>query len=1174
MVLSMGMMTLSTITVRKATRDAPRQEAEANARMALMIAIGKIQEHLGPDQRVSGDAPIVTQGKGRPANPNWVSVWRSGQEDGIPWIRRNGGKGGLADSRGENRSPADDRLALLVSGNETEIKHKEDQELGYGEYAILVGQKSLGSDAEEREFVKAPLVGLKNAKGHRGNYAWWVGDLGTKANVATRDVSSEGSSSNLGLMLAQDASWAAFGKDDIPTESRQALVTDRQVDLFDNNLQNRNFHGYTVWSAGLPINVRDGGWKRDLTAYLESDGNVPDYRGKGSRLPGLQDTDSMVGSANSRVDVDSIDAGQSVRLMNVAPRFGLLRKWAERAKNTPAGTYSGTTEIGDVTASDSPQGELNVGGSKRVAEFRNHTQSKVMPILAEGSFYYNLSYYEINGTSDLDKRNPFGLRVHYYPRVVLWNPYNFPLRVPDSAINLFINGSKILEITVQTGEKRQYRMNWGQTGAARGAMYFKMSAATIAAGESVMWSPSVNRAYNETNYGQNLLSASVGPSPSRGFYQDKRGMANDTGKLFELINNKTSGLEHDRTSARPIDWREIVPPVSGTNVNVQSAGYTQADDYFMAWKPLSASTFSNVTFRDFPMGRYVSCAFQYGDEDEMPVEWTSADPVPFPAPSGATGTVSTIPDRRTRDGFRLRWSRETESNILGSGSLAGTAYLEDSAIGNWNMRASYSLRNPFDNVSDVAPNFFGIYTRDLFDTEVDWNNMSPRAQNGQFLGDPFDQPIRGPSQRILFDLPRRGAEIASLGAFQHAATSELIWHPTYAVGNSLADPRVPQEHTEPDRSMPIHRDKGGWNQDSIGYDVRGGRSNTNGENATTNEDNWAFHARRLVQNAPFENNLIYDLSYELNHTLWDDFFLSSGTPRQKEAFLSDPIENPLPNGRMMPNRMGGPIEDEDLLDFHRAASRLVVDGAFNVNSTSVEAWESLLLSNLGVKDRNKVAFPRFLNPQGGDWNGGDATSTAAWSGQRMFEKSEIRNLAEQIVKQVEQRGPFTSMSDFVNRRLSLDEYGKKGALQAAIDDSGVNKAFEQEWPLDNQRSLPDYEHPDHIRDATSMEQTSKPSTTAWGALGFLTQADLLQFLGPALTVRSDTFKVRAYGESLDEHGKVISRAWCEAVVQRTPTYFDSKDDMMMLPKDVNETNRKFGRRFQMVSFRWLKPGDI
>lgn len=1168
MVVAMGMLSLSAVTVRKVGRDGARQEAEANARMALMLAISQIQEHLGPDQRVSGDARITAQGKGRPTNPNWVSVWPTNQKSGEPWIRRNGEKGGLMDLRGENRNPRDGRLALLVSGNERTIVHEDDETLDDANSAILVGERSIGTDAGKSELVRAPLVALKDQDGERGRYAWWVGDLGTKANVATKDAASESYSPDMAMMLAQDASWQAFGKDDIPTEARGGLVSDGQLALFDDNRKLRNFHGYTVWSSGLPVNVRDGGWKRDLTAYLSSNGNVPDNRGAGG-LPGLDDRDSMVGSANDRADRDSWDPGQSSRIRPVAPKFGLLRKWAERADSTPAGNFIAGTETGDTLTTATAQGELNVGNSNKVADFKTQTQSKLMPILAEGSIYYNLSFYQI---VPADPRNPYGLRVHYYPRVVLWNPYNFELRVPDSAILLFINGSKSVELSLTGGIKRTYRMNWGGGGASRGSMYFKMSGTTLGPGESAVWSPASNRVYNETSFGQNLLSPSVAPSPTRSFYQDRRAL--DSAPLFELKNNTDPSLrlEHNRTSAPPIDWREVVPGTSSTNL--QAAMYTQADDYFMSWKPLSASSFNTTTFRDFPMGRFVSCAYQYGDEDEMPVEWTSLDPVPFPAMSGTNGTVSVTPDRRTRDGFRFRWSQETESNMIGSGSLSGSAHLEDSPIGNWNVRASYSFRSPFDNVTDVAPNFFGIYTRDLFDTEVDWNNMNPRAQDGKFLGDPFDQPVRAPQKRILFDVPRKGTEIASLGAFQHAALSEMVWHPTYAVGNSLVDPRVPQDRTEPDRSLPINRDKGGWNQDSIGFSTEDGRSNTNGENATTNEDNWAFHARRLLQNAAFDNTLIYDLAYELNHTLWDGYFLSSGTPRQKKAFLDNPGENPLPNGRILPNRMAGPIDEDDLTDFHRAASRLVVDGAFNVNSTSVEAWESLLLSNLGVKYNDKVAFPRFLDPQEGTWNGGDATSNSAWAGQRVFSKEEIRELAEQIVRQVELRGPFLSMGDFVNRRLTMDEYGKKGALQAAIDDSGVNNAFERQWPLDNQRSLPDFVHPDHIRDATRMEQTSKPDTTAWGALGFLTQGDLLQFLGPALTVRSDTFKVRAYGESLDKQGNVVARAWCEAIVQRTPGYVDPEDDMMLLPKDLNETNQKLGRRFRMVSFRWLKQGEV
>ena len=49
-------------------------------------------------------------------------------------------------------------------------------------------------------------------------------------------------------------------------------------------------------------------------------------------------------------------------------------------------------------------------------------------------------------------------------------------------------------------------------------------------------------------------------------------------------------------------------------------------------------------------------------------------------------------------------------------------------------------------------------------------------------------------------------------------------------------------------------------------------------------------------------------------------------------------------------------------------------------------------------------------------------------------------------------------------------------------------------------------------------------------------------LGPVLTVRSDTFLVRAYGDAVNPlTGAVGSRAWCEAVVQRVPDYVDPGD---------------------------------
>jgi hypothetical protein len=263
----------------------------------------------------------------------------------------------------------------------------------------------------------------------------------------------------------------------------------------------------------------------------------------------------------------------------------------------------------------------------------------------------------------------------------------------------------------------------------------------------------------------------------------------------------------------------------------------------------------------------------------------------------------------------------------------------------------------------------------------------------------------------------------------------------------------------------------------------------------------------------------------------------------------------------------------DAGDFHGAARSFYLNGAFNVNSTSVEAWKALLSSTrpVGYGSEDATVFPRVLDAPEGEWTSEMATSSeSAWAGFRSLSEAEINRLAEAIVEQVKARGPFLSLSDFVNRRLANDEFGRAGALQAAIDAAGLNAPFESDYPLSNSQELEGYVHPDNIGEPVRISQTLKPDSKAWGLPGFLTQADVLQVIGPTLSARSDSFRIRCYGEAHDEAGVVRGRAWCEAVVQRTPDPVDS--DQSGLNPDLEKGD--WGRQFEVVSFRWLKPDEI
>lgn len=80
-----------------------------------------------------------------------------------------------------------------------------------------------------------------------------------------------------------------------------------------------------------------------------------------------------------------------------------------------------------------------------------------------------------------------------------------------------------------------------------------------------------------------------------------------------------------------------------------------------------------------------------------------------------------------------------------------------------------------------------------------------------------------------------------------------------------------------------------------------------------------------------------------------------------------------------------------------------------------------------------------------------------------------------------------------------------------------------------------------------------------------------------MTVRSDTFVIRTYGESINPvTGATQAKAWAEAVVQRTPEFIDNQNapDPSAALASLNSTNQKMGRRFKVIGFRWLTPNDL
>ena len=216
--------------------------------------------------------------------------------------------------------------------------------------------------------------------------------------------------------------------------------------------------------------------------------------------------------------------------------------------------------------------------------------------------------------------------------------------------------------------------------------------------------------------------------------------------------------------------------------------------------------------------------------------------------------------------------------------------------------------------------------------------------------------------------------------------------------------------------------------------------------------------------------------------------------------------------------------------------------------------------------------------------------------------AQLDTLAAEIVKQVRIRGPFLSLSEFVNRQLMAFDGTAvdpclRGALQSALEvlqQSGASLAQTDSTKKAYNLTAATYGKPttpvadpsnklnpagfsaDYINPQASVGNSSE------GLPGWPRQADLLRRLAPIMSVRDETFTVRSLGEVMTAEGN--ARAWCEAVYQRLPEYVDPRIEPWKAPMGdfippspgpyPYMANALFGRRLKLVSFRWLRADEI
>lgn len=1148
-VIAVGLMSISSISLRSASRGDAMAAARSNARLALVLAIGELQTFAGPDQRITATADLAGTETGdgissgaAPLNNssvNSISKGLSSVQSGTRywtgvWRNSNLTNPGIDIY---TRTPSPTHLQWLVSGNESSANpafnpsSPDFSVSGDGSVSdpstavVLVGPGSVGSASSAADnYVAVPLVEME-AEGNRGRYAWWIGDEGVKTKFNRNPAMPEDAVENYHDLVTRRSGWESVaGLESYPAPgSGDPGMLDRVVTLGQGELIARAldptvtgpqsiFHSATTDGFGVLSDTLQGGLRIDLTSTLEN--GLP-----ATALSNFPNSPAL----NANIIPSSLAAARQMK----GPKWGRIESFYNMGRSITDGKISvtGGSSVNDPTVAPIIA-DLRLLLGARLAKV-DDTQYQIHPC----------------GKVAIALANP-------YPYTLEWSS-NLELRLLDETPTTNNRSSRIWDASGTSA----FFSNKGEPAVFNNAT-FVIPAGDLPPGEA--------RAY--TMVGQvvrpagNTAAIRVDLKPFAG-----SGASNFASSIIQQDSTANSGsklldVRESWTTTQITAELRMSGSGSGGGLLRRLERFELDNGFFGTMRRSVSRATADTMTQPFPMHLYSFQLSQPGNDYQTLLP--SADLM-----GTRSSTVRTFTD------FNLQAVR--------FGKLI-TSYNPPPYF----MESSDSLATlPFTTPGGETGSGF---TKNLAVTPLPWGRAS----------------VGNVRKTILFSFPR---DFASLAQLQHADLTgddnftSVCHQPGNAVGNSYATPFVKRRQTIQRRDNYIVTGSGG------------------GENQTSTKTSVNY----------------YDLSYLLNAALWDSYFFSTienGEPRNKGLVVAKPGSDK------------GELEDP-----LKASSHLLIDSAFNINSTNKNAWKALLAGNRYLKhpadgsgSGTDAMFPRSLEQPGTGQSTPSGNGDDSYSGYRRLSDAQLDAVAEEMVRQVRLRGPFVSLSHFVNRALvnmtarrsPNTALSSSGALQSALDIGGANispdgrkSGFAPTLNVTRDKlALKSGSGKAPVADLWGGQANGSRGTTyggttddgfpVWaaeskdlnvgamgsiyadrlmlteaglrpeqgyrstGIPGWITQADILQSIGPVISARSDTFRIRSYGESLSPDGKtVLARAWCEAVVQRMPSYVDPSNlpsERASSPSDsaLSLTNRTFGRKFEVLSFRWLASHEI
>jgi len=1178
--LLLSMTTLVQVETQNADQSKKQLAARANAMTGLMVAVGRLQQYAGPDQRATATAEILDSvpdlTRLNVQNPHWTGVWKADAN---------------FDPDDPTTNPNPELMTWLVSGMQdyTTENELEDQI----EVDMQVNTPS-GPTAANRARLVAPTIdGNGNPSGgvavptepidQSGTFAYWIADEGVKASVGLVDPLF-GEAKNDSEQASRVTVGQRFGIEQMGS-GQSALAGlfdvdapfDRATDVSSVSLASNNQteaqsrlprlqHDLTLRSLGLPINTVDGGFKVDLSRGLDDDLLTGDIY---TSLPSSPSWDDKL-----------------------IPQWGKLRSYFQGAPS----------------------------GSVPVSAPTNTTQG-YHPLLLQSRVVSGIHLESMGLNSD--DEDTFRVDMVFAVIFSLWNPYNVELAAADYVFDTSV---------APDGDFAGFG--------------FEIEFAEPPAGNGLGTPIST---FGGRTYSEDLIKAATGdPDAERVRFATKESISFQPGEVLVLSTQPGSdGSENDYVvGSNNQEWYAGLPEgAKCVEVGISEWEYIRIPG--RATDIVTASEIGLTLLTDDPANPGEKLSIDAGGSGSVYFHVKNV---------GSLGmnvyTASGIALSSLNYGVGVG----NQNNFVVGGQLnLGVVKPAKLAAGHRisprSSRSKIGFRNLADfNLREIPdPDNIGVAQRNR-DTSFNlwgWNQnagaasfvhgSNPAEKNGiGYMGLTFSSDVDAdPVPSILFDAPSEAP--ISLGQLQHANLVSEWYAPAgnYAGGGvkSPYDSQIPSFQIGNSRAsmfMPVAEP---------------------------------------------------DFVYRVNHALWDDYFFSSA-PRNVD--FADPLPNP--RVRFVDDAETRPGANGLIADRDRAGELLMIDGAFNVNSTSVDAWKAVFSNLGGVIQNNDTAgaleapFPSLLsNVQSHDTvdniftvsenhlnyedlhpdeGGTSEIAKRVYNGYRNLTETEIQALAERMVEEVKVRGPFISLAQFVNRTLSGDldprargslpsgnlNHGEwvadqrdtrlKGTLQAAIDGAAI------EGGLDHNGDAPDINEIVRLADfdpslGDSLTGNASPSDEAQGVIGlgsmgsvnpasnainsnaspfsnklnrpqdvvtgmninsddiaqnpwiagyglastdapgYLSQMDILSAIAPFISVRSDTFKVRAYGNYTDPiTGAVESETWLEATVQRRHEYVDSNNSPEVRPGALTQINETFGRRFEIVNVRWLSADEI